>query len=101
MGLTPLNSRVGRYILRISWSDHRSENENAFFSTPDEAAKRSPSAVFGNVSSFWLLPLNEHDVAESVMAKLGHRSEICGKDFTVTGLQRSYRENPRPLWFVC
>ena len=58
-------SLVGRYILRISSSDHRSENENAFFSTPDEAAKRSPSPVSGNVSSIWLLPRNEHDVAEA------------------------------------
>src|SRR5271165_4882481 len=80
-------SLVGRYILRTLSSDHWSENENAFFSTPDEAAKRSPSAVSGNVSSIWLLSRNEHDVAEAVAAKLGHCSEICGKDFTVTGLQ--------------
>ena len=85
-------SLVVRYILRISFSDHRGENENAFFSTPDEAAKRSPSAVSGNVRGIWLLPRNEHDVAEAVVAKLGYCSEICGKDFTVTGLQRSDEE---------
>src|ERR1019366_10272531 len=31
-------------------ANHWGENENAFFATPDEAAKRSPSAVSGNVS---------------------------------------------------
>src|SRR5580700_779528 len=85
-------SLVGRYILRTSSSDHRSENENAFFSTPDEAAKRSPSTISGNVRSIWLLPRNEHDVAEAVVAKLGHCSEVCGEDFSVTGLQRSDEE---------
>src|ERR1700722_13102981 len=30
---------VGRYILRASSSDHRGENENAFFSLFNEAAK--------------------------------------------------------------
>src|SRR5579863_5158902 len=33
---------VGRYILRASSSDHRGENENAFFSPFNEAAKRVP-----------------------------------------------------------
>jgi hypothetical protein len=45
--------------------DHRGENENAFLATPDEAAKRSPSAESGNVSSVWFLPRNQHDVAET------------------------------------
>src|SRR5690348_14948335 len=33
---------VGCYILRASSSDHRGENENAFFSPFNEAAKRVP-----------------------------------------------------------
>src|SRR5580698_1247330 len=36
---------------RTTVANHRSENQNALFATPDEAAKRSPSAVSGNVSS--------------------------------------------------
>jgi hypothetical protein len=31
-------------------ADHRGENENAFFATPDEAAKRVPSAKSSNVA---------------------------------------------------
>jgi hypothetical protein len=85
-------SLVGRYILRASSSNHWGENENAFFTTPDEAAKRSPSAVSGNVNSVWLLPRNEHDVAEAVGVKLRYCSEVCGEDFTVTGLQRCDEE---------
>jgi hypothetical protein len=42
-------------ILLALVTDHRSKNENAFFATPDEAAKRSPSAVSGNVGGVWLL----------------------------------------------
>src|SRR5713101_5797059 len=37
-----LTRLVGRYILRASSSDHRGENENAFFSPFNEAAKRVP-----------------------------------------------------------
>ena len=37
--------RLISLILFAFVADHRSENENAFFATPDEAAKRSPSAV--------------------------------------------------------
>ena len=51
------------------------------------AAKRSPSAVSGDVSSVGLLPRNEHDVAEAVVAKLGHRSEILRENCTLPGLQ--------------
>src|ERR1700723_1354696 len=72
-------------------ADHWGEDENAFFATPDEAAKRSPSAVSGNVSSVWLLPRNEHDVAEAVVVKLGHCAEILVKDCTLPGLQRSHQ----------
>src|ERR1700678_980703 len=82
-----LTRLVGRYILRASSSDHRSENENAFFSPFNEAAKRVPCPKSGNVSSIGLLPCDEHDVAEAVGVKLRHCSEVCGEDFTVTGLQ--------------
>src|SRR6202140_4111011 len=37
---------VGRYTLRASFSDHRGENENAFFSPFNEAAKRVPCAKY-------------------------------------------------------
>jgi hypothetical protein len=73
-------------------ADHWSENENAFFTTPDEATKRSPSAVSGNVSSVWLLPRNQHDVAEAVIAKLRHCSEVLSKDYTLPGLQRLHQK---------
>ncbi len=78
---------VGRYILRASSSDHRGENENAFFSPFNEAAKRVPCPKSGNVGGIGLLPCDEHDVAEAVGVKLRHCSEVCGEDFTVTGLQ--------------
>src|SRR5579863_2514667 len=42
---------VGCYILGVSSSDHRGENENAFFSPFNEAAKRVPSPKSGNVGS--------------------------------------------------
>src|SRR5260370_36054739 len=78
---------VGRYILRASSSDHRGENENAFFSPFNEAAKRVPCPKSGNVGSIGLLASDEHDVAEAVGVKLRHCSEVCGEDVTGTGLQ--------------
>src|ERR1700731_1539014 len=78
---------VGRCILRASSSDHRGENENAFFSPFNEAAKRVPCTKSGNVGGIGLLACDEHDVAEAVGVKLRHCSEVCGEDFTVTGLQ--------------
>src|ERR1700677_3586021 len=86
---TPL---VGRYILCASSSDHGGENENAFFSPFNEAAKRVPCPKSGNVGSIGLLACDEHDVAEAVGVKLCHCSEVCGEDFTVTGLQRCDEE---------
>src|SRR5271166_1744267 len=83
---------VGRYILRASSSDHRGENENAFFSPFNEAAKRVPCPKSGNVGSVGLLACNEHDVAEAVAVKLRHCSEVCGEDFTLTGLQCCHEE---------
>src|SRR5437899_92265 len=78
---------VGRYILRAAFSDHRGENENAFFSPFNEAAKRVPCPKSSNVGSIGLLACDEHDVAEAVGVKLRHCSEVCGEDFTVTGFQ--------------
>src|SRR5947209_3134872 len=78
---------VGCHILRASSSDHRSENENALFSPFNEAAKRVPCPKSGNVGSIGLLTCDKHDVAEAVGVKLRHCSEVCGEDFTVTGLQ--------------
>src|SRR5580658_6832531 len=83
---------VGCYILRASSSDHRGENENAFFSPFNEAAKRVPCPKSGNVGSIWLLACDEQDVAEAVGVKLRHCSEVCGEDFTVTGLQCCNKE---------
>src|SRR5580704_2520611 len=83
---------VGRYILCASSSDHRGENENAFFSPFNEAAKRVPCPKSGDVGSVRLLACDEHDVAEAVGVKLRHCSEVCGEDFTVTGLQRCDEE---------
>src|SRR5580704_3908049 len=79
-------------IIRALIADHWGENENAFFTTPDEAAKRSPSAVSGHVSSVWLLPRNQHDVAEAVITKLRHCSEVLSKDCTLPGLQRLHQK---------
>ena len=45
---------VGRYVLRVSSSDHRGENENAFFASFNEAAKRVPCTKSGNVGSVGL-----------------------------------------------
>jgi len=45
--------------------DHRGENENAFFSPFNEAAKRVPCPKSGNVGSIGLLTRDEHDVAEA------------------------------------
>src|ERR1700735_3876664 len=53
-------------------ADHWSQNENALSATPDEAAKRVPSADSGNVSRIRLLPRNEHNVSKTVIAKFGH-----------------------------
>src|SRR6202167_1243575 len=78
---------VGRYVFRASSSDHRGENENALFSPFNEAAKRVPCPKSGNVGSIGLLACDRHDVAEAVGVKLRHCSEVCGEDFTVTGLQ--------------
>jgi hypothetical protein len=36
-------------------ADHWGENEDALFATPDEAAKRVPSAKSCNVCGIWLL----------------------------------------------
>src|ERR1700721_4056575 len=52
--------RLLSLILFAFVTDHRSENENAFFATPDEAAKRCPSAESCNVRGIGLLPRNEH-----------------------------------------
>jgi hypothetical protein len=58
------------------------------FSPPfNEAAKRVPCPKSGNVGGIGLLACDEHDVAEAVGVKLRHCSEVCGEDFTVTGLQ--------------
>src|SRR6202021_2548789 len=46
---------VGRYILRASFSDHRGENENAFFSPFNEAAKRVPCTKASNIGGIGLL----------------------------------------------
>src|SRR6202790_4666194 len=78
---------VGRYILRASSSDHWGENENPFFASFNEAAKRVPCPKSGNVGSIGLLACDEHDVAEAELMKLRHCSDVCGEDFTVTGLQ--------------
>ena len=88
-GLSFLGIRVRfRILIFLALvADHRSENENTFFATPDEAAKRVPSAESCNVGGIGFLPRNQHDVAEAVVAKLGHRPEVCGEHFTVTGLQ--------------
>ena len=61
---------LGRCILRASSSDHRGENENAFFSPFNEAAKRVPCPKSGNVRSIGFLACYEHDVAEAVGVKL-------------------------------
>src|SRR5277367_1240236 len=56
---------LSRYMLRASSSDHRGENENAFFSPFNEAAKRVPCPKSGNVGSIRLLACDEHYVAEA------------------------------------
>src|ERR1700726_4906325 len=91
---------VGRYILRASSSDHRGENENAFFSPFNEAAKRVPCPKSDNIGSIGLLACDEHDVAEAVGVKLRHCSEVRGEDFTVAGLQ-SCKEEIHGLFGSC
>src|ERR1017187_7291122 len=92
LGCCVFTRLIRRYILRASPSDHRGENENAFFSPFNEAAKRVPCPKSGNVGGIGLLACDEHDVAEAVGVKLRHCSEVCGEDFTVTGLQRCDEE---------
>ena len=92
---------LGRYILRASSSDHRGENENAFFSPSNEAAKRVPCPKSGNVGSIGLLACDQHDVAKAVGVKLRHCSEVCGEDFTVTGLQCRNEEIHGLFGFLC
>src|ERR1700733_1921003 len=53
---------LGRCILRAPSADHRGEDENAFFSPFNEAAKRVPCPKSGNVGSVGLLACDEHDV---------------------------------------
>src|SRR5260370_39014178 len=60
LGCCVFTRLVGRYILRASSSDHRGENENAFFSPFNEAAKRVPCPKSGNVGSIGLLTCDEH-----------------------------------------
>src|ERR1700687_5731288 len=91
LGCCVFTRLVGRYIFASS-SDHRGENENAFFSSFNEAAKRVPCTKSGNVGGIRLLACDEHDVAEAVGVKLRNCSEVCGEDFTVTGLQRCDEE---------
>src|SRR5208337_2657151 len=91
---------VGRYIFRASSSDHRGENENSIFSPFNEAAKRIPCPKSGNVGSIGPLACDQHDVAEAVSVKLRHCSEVCGEDFTVTGLQ-SCDEEIHGLFGAC
>src|SRR3984957_3961607 len=55
---------VGRYILRASSSDHRGENENAFFSPFNEAPERVPCPKSGNVGTTGFLAGEGHNVAE-------------------------------------
>ena len=55
---------------------------------PSEFHVRSPATLVA--SGFWRR--DEHDVAEAVGVKLRHCSEVCGEDFTVTGLQRCNEE---------
>ena len=92
---------VGRYFLRASFLPTIGARMKMPFSP--RLTKRPSEfhvAKSGNVGSIGLLACDEHDVAEAVGVKLRHCSEVCGEDFTVTGLQMLRRGNPRPLWFV-
>jgi hypothetical protein len=73
-------------------ADHWSQNENALFATPDEAAKRVPSAKSGNVGRIRFLPRNQHNVPKAVIAKFGHGREILREHCTVPGLEGSHEE---------
>src|ERR1700693_3235505 len=87
LGCCVLTRLGGRDILGASSSDHRGEDEDAFFSPFNEAAKRVPCPKSGDVGSIGLLTCDEHDVAAAVGVKLRHRSDVCGEDLAVTGLQ--------------
>src|ERR1700733_11484252 len=73
----------------LRFSDHRGENEDAFFASFNEAAKRVPCPKSGNIGSIRFLACDDHYGAEAVAVKLRHCSEVCGEHFTVPGLQCS------------
>jgi hypothetical protein len=47
------------------FADHRGENQNAFFTPFNEAAKRIPCTKSGYVGGIGLLARDEHNVAEA------------------------------------
>jgi hypothetical protein len=73
-------------------ADHWSQNKNALFATPDEAAKRVPSAKSCNMARIRFLPGNQHNVPKTVIAKFGHGREILREHCTVPGLQGCHQE---------
>jgi hypothetical protein len=82
-------SRIPWLRVRCAFSDHRGENEDAFFASFNEAAKRVPCPKSGNIGSIRFLACDDHYGAEAVAVKLRHCSEVCGEHFTVPGLQCS------------
>ncbi len=67
---------------------HGSENENTLLPTLDHAPERIPATHSSHVGRLGLLVSNQHDVAEAVSVKTGHRSEILGEHFTLPGVER-------------
>src|SRR5208282_4814020 len=78
-------------LARPAVADHRGKNQDAFFASFDEAAKRVPCTDTCDVSCLWFLPSDQHDVAKAVVMKPGHRVEILGQDFTLSRLQSCHQ----------
>ena len=66
LGALGILGRLRTFVLVALLADHRGENENAFFSPFNEAAKRVPGAKSGNVAGVGFLPGNQHHIAEGI-----------------------------------
>jgi len=65
---------VGYGFFFATLADHWGENENAFFSSFYEAAKRVPCPKPSNIGGVGLLACDEHYVAKAVSVELRHCS---------------------------
>jgi hypothetical protein len=59
--------------------DYRSKDEDSFLPTLNEAAKRVPRPNACYVGGIWLLPCDQHDVAERIRVKSRHCAQVLSQ----------------------